>query len=183
VLLLALIATCRQEAPGPSGLPSTDAGYAGAPGRMVTDPPDGFREDVVIDGVRPGMGTTPIGTGGSGGSGSRTDARPVDRPSVADRPVDRATTGCNLLRQDCGSGRGCYPVSSAFPSCQQAGSLGEDTPCAEDNECAPGYLCVDVFSGGSRLCERVCDATAVSPCAAGRICQPFTGSTIGYCQP
>jgi hypothetical protein len=184
VLLMALVATCREGgAPTPSGLPITDAGYAGAPGRMVTDPPDGFREDLVIDGVRPGMGTTPIGggSGGSGGSSGRTDARLPDRP--ADRPVDRPTSGCNLVRQDCPSGRGCYPGPGTFASCQPAGSLSENTPCGEDTACAPGYLCVDAFGGGSKLCQRICDATVVSPCPNSRTCQTFPGSTIGFCQP
>ena len=180
ILLVALAATCAEERP-PEGIATTDAGYGGAPGRNIITPPDGYYFDgPLTDAAAPGMGSNPIG-GGMGGAGG---SRPVDAARSPDRPVDRATTiGCDLVRQDCGDGQGCYPGSGGFGVCRQAGSLGEDTPCAEHDFCAPGLLCVDAFGGGSKLCERVCATTATNPCPAGRLCQPFPGSTIGYCTP
>ena len=101
-----------------------------------------------------------------------------------DRPVDRPTSaGCDLVRQDCGVGRGCYPGVGGNV-CLQAGSLSEDTPCLDHDACAPGHLCVDVFgAGSSSLCERVCDLTAANTCPAGRPCQVFAAGTVGYCAP
>ncbi len=178
-LLLALAAavTCREDPP--PGVAPTDAGYAGAPGRDVVSPPDGYYFDVPGLEGGPSGGSNPIG-GGTGGrdGGSVRDGRTADRAS-ADRPA----IGCNLVTQNCGAGLGCYPGSAGYGVCTQAGSLGEDTPCAEHDNCAPGNLCVDVFGGGSKLCERVCASTATQPCPAGRVCQTFPGSTTGYCTP
>jgi hypothetical protein len=176
-LLLAL-ATCRADPPLES-IDPTDAGHGGAPGRNVVSPPDGFYWDgASTDGSTPGMGTPPIG-GGSGGSGGS-----IDRDARgADRPVDRPPPGCDLVAQNCGSGLGCYPGRSGYGVCTQAGSLGEDSGCAEHDMCFPGLLCADVLGGGSKLCARICTTTGGTPCPTGRTCQPYPGSTFGYCVP
>jgi hypothetical protein len=181
VLLAALVATCTEEKP-PTGVATSDAGFGGAPGRNVVTPPAGYRFDGgLFDGAAPGMGSNPIGggTGGTGGTGGpRVDARNPDGP------VDRATTiGCDLVRQDCGDGQACYPGQAGYGVCSQAGSLGEDTPCAEHEFCAAGLLCVDAFGAGSKLCARICSSTSGTPCPVGRLCQTFPSSTVGTCSP
>jgi hypothetical protein len=180
VLLVALAATCAGEKLPPS-IATTDGGYGGAPGRTIVTPPDGYYFDgPLVDGAAPGMGSNPIG-GGSGGTGGR---RPIDAARNPDRPVDRPSTiGCDLVRQDCGLGRGCYPSAGGFSMCQQAGSLGESTQCAEHIFCQPGLLCVDSFGAGSKLCQPICDTTAINSCGAGRTCNAFPGSTVGTCSP
>ena len=101
----------REEKP-PAGIATTDAGYGGAPGRNIVTPPDGYYFDgPLTDGAAPGMGSNPIG-GGTGGTGG---TRPRRRRRNPDRPVDRPTTiGCDLVRQDCGDGQGCYPGSGGL---------------------------------------------------------------------
>ena len=178
LLLLALVATCHEE--NPSGVsPTSDGGYAGAPGRNVISP-DGYF-GALGDGATGPVGTRPIG-GGSGGTGGSSqpsaDARRPDRP--ADRP---AMAGCSLIRQDCGAGRGCYPAQSGSTGiCQPAGALAENTQCLEHDMCAPGHLCVDVLGGGgASLCEPICDPLAAYPCPGNRTCQTYAGT--GYCRP
>ncbi len=180
IALLALAATCKQESsdrPDP-GIVS-DGGFAGAPGRnVIGDLPDGFFADVRYgDGPNP-IGPHPIG-GGSGGADGGGSVR--DAARTPDRPV---TGGCNLLRQDCPEGQGCYPASTGGGAvCRPAGALTDHASCIEHDICAPGYLCVEAFgAGGARQCEKICDPTATYACA-GAGCQMYGSGPAGTCRP
>jgi hypothetical protein len=178
--LLALVATCKEELPArPDPGIVTDGGFAGAPGRnVIEDLPDGFFNDSPVGDAASPIGSRPIGGGGSGGSDgpSRRDAaRTPDRP---------ATSGCNLLRQDCELGKGCYPATSGNTGvCQNTGDQPEGANCFEHADCAPSYICVEGFgAGGSRQCMKICDPMATYACA-GSGCQVYGTSAIGFCRP
>jgi len=182
IALLAAVATCKEEPARPEPSTSSDGGYAGAPGRnVIGDLPDGFYNDgPVADGGSP-IGTRPIG-GGGGGTGGRADgggAR-ADAARTSDRP---ATSGCSLLLQDCGDGKGCYPSSGSMATCRVGGSLIDHASCVDHEICAPGYLCVEALgAGGPRQCERICDPQATYACA-GAGCMVYGTGPAGFCRP
>ncbi|MGM0574799.1 MAG: CAP domain-containing protein [Myxococcota bacterium] len=61
--------------------------------------------------------------------------------------------GCDVLLQDCGSGRGCYFLGDG-PTCLWAGSSAAGETCSHVNECGAGLTCL-----GSR-CRPVCNGQA-----------------------
>ena len=181
-MLAALAAGCKSDEPSANIGAIADASYGGAPDRGVTgDLPDlnvqGDGPDANLSG---GTGSTPVG--GSDASDDRMGNRPPDAPG----PPDAAgANDCNLLRQDCTGSRGCYPAaaSGSAGTCKPAGGFVEQQPCELHEDCAPGLVCAEVLAGAGRLCEPICDSTAVRPCPDNRRCRPFGGSLVGSCEP
>jgi hypothetical protein len=166
----ALSVSCKTYKDNGGGVPlGYEAGiYEAAPGRQVSD--DG--------------GPITGGGGGLGGTGIlNNDAGP---PDMASPPIDTAPgpadlgseTGdntCNLLTQDCGANRGCYPGPGGRATCQapQPGTA----PCTDSVTCAPGTICVDT------VCTPLCN-TVQPVCPSMRLCNAlpmFPG--VGYCLP
>ena len=175
-----LFGGCKSDESLPNIGAISDARYGDVPTRGVTsDLPDGLNlfgdgPDTSLSG---NVGSTPVHS---------TDAivdKPSNRPpDVAGGPPDGGAPMCNLVRQDCTGNRGCYPGTGGA-TCRPAGGLVENVPCEQDDECAPGLVCADVFAGTGRLCEPICDTTAVRPCPDNRNCRPLGGSLVGSCEP
>lgn len=105
-------------------------------------------------------------------------------------------TPCNLFSQDCASadgGQGCYPVSSGGQGCLSAGTRALGSGCNNNQECAPGSICVSVSPGPvdggtedasvSGACLRLCNpAAATSGCSAAEHCTALTGTSWGFCK-
>jgi hypothetical protein len=173
------LGACRSDDPKPNVGAIADASYGDVPTRGVTsDLPDGLNlfgdgPDVSLSG---NVGSTPVAS---------TDAsqdKPGNRPPDASGPPDAGAAMCSLIRQDCTGSRGCYPATGGA-TCRPAGGLVENVPCDQHDDCAPGLVCADVFAGAGKLCQPVCDTTAVRPCADNRACRPLMGSLIGSCEP
>lgn len=158
-----------------------DANFGDAPVRGVTNElPDGLEGFADALEAPRGVGSTPIT-----GSDAKLDRAPITPPTDGGASPDAGgpSGGCSLVRQDCQSGRGCYPGPSGGGTCQLPGGFFEGMPCSEHVDCAPGLLCVEVFGGAGRLCEPICDTTAVVPCGGSRACRAFPGSLVGTCAP
>jgi len=84
---------------------------------------------------------------------------------------------CDLLKQDCKEGQGCYRTNLAsFPICQPAGLAVQGEPCTAYQDCARGYTC------NGNACAKVCNATGGEPgCDAGYECKLPYGLGIGLC--
>lgn len=164
----ALSVSCTYKDKGPGVPPGFEAGvYEAAPSRQVDD-----------------GGPVTGGGGGSGGMGFlNNDAGPPDLPSplldTAPEPQDVAgETGdntCDLLAQNCGANRGCYPGPGGRATCQapQPGAA----PCTDSVTCAPGTICVDT------VCTPLCN-TVQPVCPSMQLCNAlpmFPG--VGYCLP
>ena len=170
---------CQDEGPKTNVGAVSDASFGDAPVRGVTgELPDGLDNFAdALDGVR-GIGTTPLS-----GSDAIYDRAP-NRPDAAPDPMDAAgSSGCSLVQQDCTAGRACYPGPTGRGVCYPPGGFVEGMPCEEHLECAAGLLCVEVFGGAGRLCEPICDPTAVVPCRDNRSCRAFPASLVGTCAP
>jgi hypothetical protein len=151
-----LLGACKSDDPKPNVGAIADANYGDAPSRGVTsDLPDGL--NLFGDGpdvsLSGNVGSTPV-----------------------------VSTDASQDKQDCNGGRGCYPATGGA-TCRPAGGLVENVPCDQHDDCAPGLVCAEVFAGAGKLCEPVCDTTAVRPCADNRACRPLMGSLIGSCEP
>jgi hypothetical protein len=169
-LAVALGASCKTYKDNAEPLPpGYEAGiYEAAPGRQVDD-----------------GGPVTGGAGGQGGmgvlnndAGPKLDSSspPLDAPTLVD--LGGAETGdntCDLLKQDCGPNRGCYPGPGGRATCQapQAGA----NPCTDNVTCAPGTICVDT------VCTPLCNTTqAICPSMRQCVALPmFAG--VGYCLP
>jgi hypothetical protein len=181
LLALALAGACKNDEPLPNVGAIADASYGDAPNRGVTSElPDGLNlfgdgPDTSLSG---NVGSTPVVS--TDASADKPSNRP---PDVGGGPADMGGgSACSLVRQDCTGGRGCYPAAGGA-TCRPAGGLVENVPCDQHDECAPGLLCAEVFAGTGRLCEPVCDSTAVRPCPDNRACRPMGGTLIGTCEP
>jgi hypothetical protein len=170
-LAVGALGACNTYKNKPETLPpGYEAGiYEAPPGRQVAD--DGG----------------PI-TGGGGGSGGGTsvlnnDASPPDvaspaidmAPPVGDAGSETGDNTCDLLAQNCGANRGCYPGPGGRATCQapQPGTA----PCTDSVSCAPGTICVDT------VCTPLCN-TVQPVCPSMRSCNAlpmFPG--VGYCLP
>ena len=178
LLALVVLGACKSDDPKPNIGAIADANYGDAPIRGVTSElPDGLNlgdgPDVSLSG---NVGSTPVAS---------TDAvvdKPGNRPADAGGLPDAGVSMCSLIRQDCNGNRGCYPTTGGT-TCLPPGGLVENVPCEEHADCAPGLVCANVFAGAGKLCEPVCDTTAVRPCADNRACRPLMGSLIGSCEP
>jgi hypothetical protein len=172
LLLWATLAGCHTVAVGDSGgLVVRDGGFGDLPPRtVVTDFPDA---PFAFDAAVPTIG---------GGTVAGSDAGTPDPTTTPDAAADAApgNGACSVLLQDCGAGKGCYPVPGSAAACTVAGDLGDSTPCGEHSQCAPGLLCVDAFGAGSRQCEPACDTTVTGSCSKGDTCRPYAG-TLGFC--
>ena len=175
-----VLGACRSEGPKPNIGAIADANYGDAPMRGVTsDLPDGLNlfgdgPDVSLSG---NVGSTPVVSSDAGVD------KPGNRPPDAGGgPPDGAAAMCSLVRQDCNGNRGCYPAPGGN-TCLPPGGLVENVPCEEHADCAPGLVCADVFAGAGKLCEPVCDTTAVRPCPDNRSCRPIGGGLVGSCEP
>jgi hypothetical protein len=148
--------------------PGAEAGiYAPPPDRQVAD-------------------SGPITGGGGGTQGGmgvlNNDAGPdvgsplLDAPTIFDGPTsETADNTCDLLLQNCGPNRGCYPGPGGHGTCQapQPGT----NPCTDDVTCVPGTVCIDT------VCTPLCN-TAQPSCPSNVRCFPlnmFPG--VGYCLP
>lgn len=116
-----------------------------------------------------GLDTVEVVHHGSGGLGGGT-ATSAASGLVCDSAYTNVKQGeCDLLSQDCGASDTCYvaadPGGGAVPACIEAkGTKGEAFPCASDDECAVGLVCV-------WTCTRVCcpgpGVGANQPCGMG----------------
>ncbi len=77
-----------------------------------------------------------------------------------------------------------FPATSACAPSVGSGTAG--AACTSADNCAPGFLCAQVFGASTRTCRRLCDPLAPA-CAAGATCR-FASSTewmgprpLGYC--
>ena len=175
---LALLgAGCKDEEPKP--IPGLgDANFGDVPTREVTSNlPDGL--DNFADALEGGTGTGSQPIGGGDAQVDRLPPRP-DAAAAVDAP---GGSGCSLLRQDCMGARGCYPGAGGAGACSPAGGFVEGTPCEQHPDCAPGLVCVEVFAGGGRLCEPICDPSVPVPCGDNRTCRVLAASAVGACQP
>jgi hypothetical protein len=182
IAVLLVVASCNfyrvgDDSPPPVGNP--DAGSNGAPPVR----------HVVAEGGVVGIGTEGGAVGGPGGigvgagknDGGRRDVGPSDVPVVSqDAPTSGLDTRggacfpCTLGGQGCPSGQACYRSGGAA-CCATAGELPVSGPCAEDQMCAPGLVCVD------SSCTPTCN-TATPTCGLGSSCRalaPYPGT--GYC--
>jgi hypothetical protein len=182
IAVLLVVASCNfyrvadQSSP-PGG---RDAGsYDAAPVRRVID--DGGLIGVGYEGGAVGAGGG-IGIGGGKNDAGRRDAAPVDRPVAGeDAPASGLDTRngacypCTLGGPGCPSGQACYR-SGGEACCAAAGEMIAGGPCAEDQMCAPGLVCVD------STCTQTC-STAAPACGGGVSCTalaPYPGT--GYCR-
>ncbi len=62
----------------------------------------------------------------------------------------RASAGCDVGRQDCGPGKGCYGTRQADATCAWAGTGNDGQTCGFQNDCHAGLTCVNY------LCRRYC---------------------------
>lgn len=184
---LLLAPACSSKSNGRAGI--GDATYELPPDRhVVGDIPDGFLDPRDTSEVPPAQtGSPPLG--GDGGMGMTDDAQ-VGDGGVADarrdvaRDLGRDTAGtCDLLRQNCLEGDGCYPGPDGNGVCAPAGGRGEITDCQSHDECLPGFICAQGTAGGSLMCLRVCDPRAATTCPGGRGCRVHPGISIGSCAP
>lgn len=61
---------------------------------------------------------------------------------------------CDLLRQDCAEGEGCYVEPGGTPFCAAAGKLGTSAICGDDQvSCAAGYYCTPDNVSCCPFCE------------------------------
>ena len=166
--------------PDPSGAIS-DASYDAPPGRhVVEDVPDGFFNPRDATEVPPVM----TGSPGVGGDGSV----PLDTAGAVDVPREAsaeggAASGCDLLRQECGGGLGCYPTGDGRAACRVAGGLPENADCVQHEDCLPDLLCASGFVGTGLQCLRRCDPRNGAGCPGMRGCRPYSGSAVGTCAP
>lgn len=87
-----------------------------------------------------------------------------------------ATTACDLLLQNCQSGKTCVPNSSGVPRCVQEGELIEGELCgASQTGCKTGLLCAQALEGRALKCLQICDRNADSSCENQEyLCHPIT---------
>jgi hypothetical protein len=180
--------TCLLLAPAcsSSNNPSVrDATFELAPPRHVVDDiPDGFftpRDTTAVPEAQ--TGSPPLG--GDGGPGMQADVR-VNEVGVVDvrRDLPREVAGgCDLLRQNCPDGDGCYPGIDGNGVCAVAGGGSETVDCTGHDQCLPGYICAQGSAGGSLMCLRVCDPRAATTCPGGRGCRVHPEVSVGSCAP
>ena len=94
-----------------------------------------------------------------------------------------APVACGLDLVACSASEGCYPTTSgAF--CFPAGSLPEDDPCVNQNDCQAGYACIDRQVGPpGALCTELCDTANGFNCSSGGPCSGIAGSSgLGACE-
>jgi hypothetical protein len=75
---------------------------------------------------------------------------------------------CDPMLQDCGDGRGCYPVEDGFVCLPQTANVGPGE-CEWLNGCPPGEVCVPMDSfpdcmDPAGCCAPLCDIDAADPC-------------------
>ena len=101
---------------------------------------------------------------------------------------DSASRICDLLKQDCPPGQGCYPdAATDSGSCQEAGGVStlNMIPIDPDVRCLPGLACIPA-QGLAGMCEclPICDKD--NP-ACGNVSACITlpafpaASRFGYC--
>lgn len=139
-----------------------------------------------------GVGVMDSGTPPTPDSGGGTDA---GRDSGGGGPTCRPPLSeCDLLRQDCGTGRACRWVSPSAGEdprglCEEpAGTSTEGMPCVRDttmDSCAEGLICVDgtcrryCCEGRTGDCPMIgtfCAGSPVGLCLSGSPCNPVDGS-------
>jgi hypothetical protein len=111
-------------------------------------------------------------------------ASPTDSGAPADgsRP-DTSTPSlcppgiCDLLRNGCGPGQGCYflspvgdPVPPPIPLCQPTGTGTNDSPCANYTDCAPGLYCERDPTDTTGRCKHYCCGGSDASCPDGEVC-------------
>ena len=88
----------------------------------------------------------------------------------------RDTTGCSLVAQDCGVGKGCYGTHVEGAVCAWAGAKAAGSACGFQNDCAPGLTCV------GEVCRAYCPlASCEHQCIAGSTTLDVPGG-IGLCE-
>jgi hypothetical protein len=185
VLALSLGAACKTYHSGDPSVPTADLdaqSYDPAPGRSVISEGGAIAPSTDAGGLGGGFG---VGSGGGGGGaggtrgdgGVKIDAPVPTGPDVPGPGADAGggCTPCSLLSQaGCSARQGCYP-SGASACCAPAGDFPENNPCGEDQQCAPGLLCIN------SLCLSLCDLAAPK---CGPSCVPFGRYPgVGYCAP
>jgi hypothetical protein len=166
--------THNEFAPGSAAV--TDAGQPDRPSRtVVQDQPDGaFQGDadlptiganqVVRDAGPRTLGDVKVSWDGTSGSG------------------DGAAAGCNVVKQNCGANKGCYPTpDTGGVKCLPAGDLSQGVACSDHTQCGPGLICVEASDAGS-LCLHACDKLSGTGCLSGDTCHGYDGN-VGYCAP
>ena len=101
--------------------------------------------------------------------------------SLTDSPykvcsIDDIYDTCNLLAQDCGSGKACHLVSGQNePVCLPEGSVPVDGDCSGNAAaCAVGLVCIN------NRCKELCDKGESDPCGNFTPCANWY-QDAGYC--
>jgi hypothetical protein len=179
LLLCAQLTACptRDEARPGSSVTVTDGGLNDAPGRMVVEyPPDAaFHRDADL----PPIGANEVVR--DAGRQFNGDVRiPRDGTGTL---IDTAAEPCNVVTQNCGAGKGCYPTPDVGGvKCFPAGSSSQGLDCVDHKQCAPGLLCIEAGDAGTQ-CVRACDKSRGGVgCLTPDVCHGYDG-TVGYCAP
>lgn len=135
-------------------------------------------------------GLTATTGGTSGGASGGVTSTYID-PGCPEQPVPEVYKECEPLGngEDCGSGEGCYPITS-YPTrtcepeifqmlCLPAGRLEQWDTCSTITDCSPGYTCV--VSGDGTMCLKMCDPLATVSCPRGLFCDAVDLQGIGIC--
>jgi hypothetical protein len=184
-VLLAVLASCnfyRVAEQSSSARGQDGSSYEAAPARQVVDDggPIGFpgTEGGALGGIGVGAGKNDAGRRDAASSDGPAGSQ--DASSSGSDAANAACVACSLggptPGQDnppsCPSGQGCYRSGSSA-CCAAAGEVLGGIPCADDQMCAPGLLCVD------SLCTPTCNTVAP---ACGLDCRPLAGyAGAGYC--
>lgn len=97
--------------------------------------------------------------------------------SGAQTCVDVCDANADLICVD--DGRSCVTVpleDAAVDVCFPPGTLAVGAQCARTGDCVAGAVCVSRVGSTSTRCERLCDTTSPTGCAAGETCTPLDGA-------
>jgi hypothetical protein len=177
LLLCAQLAGCptrREFAPGSSVVVS-DGGPADRGRTVVQDPPDApFMRDADL----PPIGANEVSR--DAGRQFTGDAK-VSRDGLISG-VDLAPAACNIVTQNCGAAKGCYPTpDTGGVKCMAAGALSQGLGCTDHAQCSPGLVCVEAGDAGT-VCVHACDKTTSKGCFSPDVCHGYDGN-VGYCAP
>lgn len=75
---------------------------------------------------------------------------------------------CDILKQDCPEGQGCYLSMDGVTCNTTTKGLAVNEDCKFANECAPGLVCIN------DICSKVCDTSVPPDCPVGKpVCNPI----------
>jgi hypothetical protein len=179
--LWASLAGCHTSGSGAASTPLPDGGFPEVQRPTVVMDFDAPASDGTSDSPR--VGAIPA----VGGSNDASVPPPPPRWDAGpDVGGGAGAYVCSVLAQDCpqaGRRQGCYIGPDGVPVCQLAGDFTENSVCEEQQQCAPGLICVEVNGGGvGGTCQRACDPRLPGACGVGS-CRPLAWITLGYCAP